>query len=116
MISGDEVRRIALSFPGTEERETWGHPTFRYGDKMFMGMDTAGTGGSLKATKEDQAALIESDPQTFSKAAYVGHHGWVAVDLGRVDPDEMRELIEEAWRMTAPKRVVKAYDDEHPTG
>jgi hypothetical protein len=40
----------------------------------------------------------------------VGQHGWVAVRLDRVDPEELAELIDEAWRMTAPKRLIKAYD------
>jgi hypothetical protein len=31
----------------------------------------------------------------------------------RADRDELRELITEAWRMTAPKRLVKAFDEEH---
>ena len=41
----------------------------------------------------------------------MGQHGWVAIDLARVDDEELAELIEEAWRTTAPKRVVKAFDE-----
>jgi len=40
----------------------------------------------------------------------VGRFGWVRVDLDAADPDELRSLVVEAWRRTAPKRVVKAYD------
>ena len=43
----------------------------------------------------------------LSLARYTGRYGWVALELRRVDPDEMRELVAEAWRMTAPKRPVK---------
>ena len=111
MISGDAARSHALSFPETEERETWGHPTFRVRDKMFMTMDTDGTSVTVKATREAQAALVGSEPQTFSVPAYVGQHGWVAARLDRVDPKELAELVEEAWRMTAPKRVIRAFDD-----
>jgi hypothetical protein len=32
MITADQLRRAALSLPETEERETWGHPTFRVQD------------------------------------------------------------------------------------
>ena len=55
--------------------------------------------------------MVGSEPETFSVPAYVGQHGWVAVRLDRVDPEELAELIDEAWRTTAPKRVVKVYDE-----
>jgi hypothetical protein len=109
-MTGDEVRRVALSFPEAVEKETWGHPTFRVRDKMFAAMDEAGTSMSVKAAREAQAALVGSEPETFFVPSYVGQHGWVGVRLERVDPEEMGELIEDAWRATAPRRVVAAYD------
>ncbi len=110
-VNGDLARRIALAFPEAVEKETWGHPTFRVREKMFMGMATDGTTATVKATREAQAALVGSEPETFSIPAYVGQHGWVAIDLARVDDEELAELIEDAWRATAPKRVVKAFDE-----
>jgi hypothetical protein len=109
-VSGDDARRLALGFPEAVENETWGHPTFRVRDKMFMAMDGEGMSVTVKAPKEAQAALVGSEPETFSVPAYVGRHGWVAVRLDRVEADELAELIDEAWRMTAPKRLVKAFD------
>jgi hypothetical protein len=109
-MTGDDVRRIALSFPEAVEKETWGHPTFRVREKMFATMDEAGTSMSVKAALEAQAALVGSEPETFFVPSYVGQHGWVGVRLERVDPEEMGELLDDAWRATAPKRVVAAYD------
>ena len=51
-----------------------------------------------------------SEPETFSIPAHVGKAGWIGIDLSRVDDSELAELVEEAWRMTAPKRVIKAFD------
>jgi hypothetical protein len=109
---GEAARRLALSFPETEERETWGHPTFRVRHKMFMTMATDGTSATVKASREAQAALVGSEPETFSIPAYVGQHGWVGIVLDRVDPEELAELIEDAWRMTAPKRLVRAFEEQ----
>jgi hypothetical protein len=111
-MNGDAARRLALSFPEAEERETWGHPTFRVRDKMFMALAADGRSASVKATREAQAALVGSEPETFSIPAYVGVHGWVGIALERVDPEELAELVEDAWRMTAPKRVLRAFDDQ----
>jgi hypothetical protein len=105
--TGDDFRAIALALPEAEERETWGHPTFRVRDKLFATLATDGSSASVKATKEAQAALVGSEPDVFSIPAYVGQHGWVGVVLQRVDPEELRELITEAWVMAAPKRLAR---------
>ena len=96
--------------PGFEERETWGHPTFRVRGRMFGTLDAEGTRTTLKASPEEQQSLIAADPATYSFPAYVGKHGWVSVQLATADPAQVRELAVEAWRRTAPKRVVAAYD------
>ena len=113
MITADELRRVVRSLPEAEERETWGHPTFRVRDKMFAAMSDDGQQASVKATKPEQAALIAVAPETFGVPAYVGRHGWVSIQLATVDPAEFRELLVEAWRQTAPKRLVTAYDSAH---
>jgi hypothetical protein len=109
-VTGDDVRGLIAALPETEERETWGHPTFRVRDKMFAAMAPDGTSMSVKARPEEQHVLVGSDPQIFSVPAYVGRHGWVAIDLSLVDPEELRELITEAWRRTAPKRLMREFD------
>jgi len=58
MLTADELRRVVLSLPEAEERETWGHPTFRVRDKMFATLSDDGRQATVKATREDQAALV----------------------------------------------------------
>ena len=110
MVTAEELRRTALSLPEAQERETWGHPTFRVRDKLFAALSDDGLLASVKATRQEQAALIAADPDTFGVPAYVGRHGWVSVQLATADPEELRELLAEAWRQTAPKRLVAAFD------
>lgn len=107
------MRRISLGFPEATEKLTWDvHPTFRVRAKIFAILAEDGATVRLKATKEAQAALIGSEPETFFMPSHVARFGWVGVELARVDPGELRELLEDAWRLTAPKRVVAAYDAE----
>ena len=113
MITADELRQVVRSLPEAEERETWGHPTFRVRDRMFAAMSDDGQEATVKATRQEQAALVSAAPETFGIPAYVGRHGWVSIQLATVDPAELRELIVEAWRQTAPKRLVAAYDSGH---
>ena len=111
-MKADEVRRIALSLPGTEERETWGHPTFRTRDKIFVTLSPDGRAAGVKVRKEHQQTIIASNPKAFSVAQYVGRFGWVRVRLAGVSSRAMRVLIVDAWRRTAPKRTVAAYDND----
>src|SRR5688500_12368164 len=104
MITADEIREIALALPETSEQMTWGHPTFRVGKKMCAGMAIDGTNARFKSSKAEQAALVANDPDTFSVAAYGGRYGWVEVQTASADPRQVRELIVESWRLTAPKR------------
>jgi hypothetical protein len=116
MITADGLRRVVLSLPEAEERETWGHPTFRVRDKMFAALSDDGRQASVKATREEQAALLAAAPETFGVPAYVGRHGWVGIQLATVDPAELGELVVEAWRQTAPRRLVAAYDAQQGWG
>ena len=107
-------RELALSLPEATEKETWGHPTFRVRNKMFASAATDLSTCTVKSTLDEQRALTQMDPETFFVPAYVGKHGWIGIVLDRVDADELRELTIEAWRMTAPKRLVKVWDEDHP--
>src|SRR3954465_3508963 len=109
-----DFRELALSLPEAIEKETWGHPTFRVRNKMFASAATDLSTATVKSTLDEQRALTEMAPDTFFVPAYVGKHGWIGIAVDRVDPNELRELTIEAWRMTAPKRLVKPWDDDHP--
>jgi hypothetical protein len=106
-----DVRRIALALPEAEERLTWETDvTFRVRDRIFaIGVDHSDK-VSIKAGLDTQAELIEMDPATFAKSAYVGRFGWVTVDLRRVDPGLLESLLRAAWRRTAPKRLAATLD------
>jgi hypothetical protein len=110
-MTGDDLRRIAFSLPEVAEKVTWEVDiTFRVRDKIFAIMGPDGGSASVKATLEAQQALVASDPETFGVSAYTGRFGWTTVNLARVADDELRELVEDAWRRTAPKKLVAAYD------
>jgi hypothetical protein len=66
----------------------------------------------IKAPKGENDALVASDPERFYLPPYVAHHGYVGyyLDTDDVDWDEVAELITDAWRLAAPKRLVKQLD------
>jgi hypothetical protein len=113
----ERFRRLCAALPEVVEVETWGHPTFRVRTKMFATCSSDRHTGrpafTCKAQPGEQEALVARDPARFHRPAYVGVHGWVGGFLdGRAPWDELEEIVEEAWRMTAPKRLVKAWEAE----
>ena len=105
------VRRIALSLPEAEERETWETATFRVRNKIFVMFSDRERELWIKSNFDEQRALTQTDPETFFVPPYVGPSGWVGVRIRSVDRDELLELVTEAWRLTAPKRLVAAFDE-----
>jgi hypothetical protein len=112
-----ELRALCMSLPGTHEKETWGDAehagdvTFRVKDKIYVMTGPDGGGASIRTTIDQQAELIDTFPGVFRPAAYVGRFGWVSVDLAEADPELLRGIVEGAWRRTAPKAVVAAYEE-----
>jgi len=103
-----DVRRLALALPEAEEVVTWGSDlTYRVGGKIFAITGEGAAAVSVKATLEAQEDLLALDPGTFTKAAYVGRYGWVNVRLAGVDESLLADLLERAWRQTAPKKLLK---------
>jgi hypothetical protein len=103
----EDVRSIASSLPEVEEVLTWGTDvTFRVRKKIFAIGGEGSDGVSIKASLERQADLLALDSETFKSSAYVGRFGWVSVQLDRVDDALLRELVTEAWRSVAPRRLL----------
>jgi hypothetical protein len=50
------------------------------------------------------------EPETFVVTPHYENHPWVIVQLAAVDPEELAELLAEAWRMTASKRAREEFD------
>jgi hypothetical protein len=113
----DELRALCMSLPGTHEKETWGDAehagdiTFRVRDRIYVMTGPDGAGASIRTTVDQQAELVDTFPGVFAPAAYVGRFGWVRVDLAAVDDELLRGIVEGAWRRTAPKAAVRAYDE-----
>jgi hypothetical protein len=110
MPTFDDVRRICLALPEVDEELTWGTDvTFRVKRKIFAIGGEGANAVSIKASPEAQADLLALDPETFSKSAYLGRFGWTTVRLAGIAEPHLRELLESAWRQTAPKRLVATF-------
>ena len=114
----DRLRKIVQGWPEVSERLSHGSPTFWGGKKTFCNYhdsDEAHGGRAIwiKATHDAQHGLIEADPQRFFAPPYVGPSGWVAVRMTPgVDWTMVAQLLQDAYRMVAPKRALRLLDGD----
>jgi hypothetical protein len=114
----DRLRALCLALPEAHEVVAWGEPTFRVRNKVFAMYASPDThhgrgrpGVWCKTTSTNQDLLLRADPVRYFFPPYAGKAGWVGVHLDAgPDWDTLAALLEEGWRMTAPKRLVATLD------
>jgi formyltetrahydrofolate-dependent phosphoribosylglycinamide formyltransferase len=109
------VREIAAALPGAEETTSHGMPCFRVqGGKMFCYFTHDHHGDGIIAIivktsgPDEQAQLIDRDPDIYYRPAYFGPSGWVGVrlDSGGTDWDHVADRIELSWKLIAPRKLL----------
>jgi predicted DNA-binding protein (MmcQ/YjbR family) len=101
------MRKLCLALPETDEGGSFGNPVWRVGKKTFAMFYDYGKGltASVWVGIERQGPL-EMDPR-FSIPAYLGHNGWIALDVGQgVSDAELRSLVIESYRHFATRRAI----------
>ena len=118
----ESLRHICLALPEVEERLSHGEPTwFVQGKKTFVNYADHHHNDRLgfwcAAPEGAQQVLVGSEPQRFFRPPYVGVRGWLGVYLDvPVDWDLIAELVRDAYRTVAPKRLVAAMAADHIAG
>ena len=113
------LRKICLALPEAHEVEAWGEPTFRVRNKLFAmyaNADNHHGGGRpsvcCKAAPGNQSVMIRANPERFFVPPYVGPSGWIGIRLdGKPDWNEVAELMRDAHRLIAPKRLLATLAD-----
>jgi hypothetical protein len=110
MVSVDEAREIALSLPGAEQSSHFETVDFRVRNKIFCTLPGGGR-MTVRMTPEEQAELMAESPQTFTAPPNQwGRQGWTFVHLAETDAEQLRELVTDAWRRLAPKKLLAEFD------
>ena len=108
------LTKIALALPGATRQIYGSHAQFLVRKKTFAyfldnhhGDDIVAV--ACKALLGDNKALAVSQPGRFYLPAYIASKGWVALrlDVGKVDWDEVKELLSGSYALIAPKRLAE---------
>ncbi|MFH8936099.1 MmcQ/YjbR family DNA-binding protein [Streptomyces griseosporeus] len=111
MATVDDVRRLALALPRTEEHLIHYRVKFRIGRIVYLALSRDETVLGFAFPKEERAALVASAPEKFSlpsRASDLRYH-WAEARLAALGADELAELVTDAWRMCVPVSVARAH-------
>lgn len=121
MATWDDVERLATALPSVQEGTTWGNRCWKVAGKTFAWVRPLGTKdradlgdavptGEVMAVRVDgegsKAELLAAEPDVCFTIPHFDGYAAVLVRLVDVDEDLLDELVHDAWRVRAPKRLL----------
>jgi len=107
VLAADDVRRIALSFPETVEKERWGHPTFDVAGRMFITIPDDQTSFAVRCPRLEREELIAAEPEKFWVPRHEAGSNWVRARLAALeDAGELHDILADSWRQVAPTELL----------
>jgi hypothetical protein len=107
----ERVCKIAMKFPGMEVSTSYGTPALKVKGKFMARLRSEAEGGlAIRCDFVDRQMLLAAAPEVFFLTDHYRDYPMILVRLDEVRADALPDLIERAWRMTAPKKLIDAYD------
>jgi hypothetical protein len=111
MIGWEEVVAIGTRFPEVEEGTCFGTPALRVKGKFMCRLRTDPDALVVRVIdRADAEALLLGRPDAYFSTPHYDGYPYVLVRLDVVPREELAELLEDAWRLRAPKRLIAAFD------
>ena len=109
-VNWDTVRQLASALPEAAEGTSYGTPAFKVRGKLFVRLHQSGESVVLKIDPAERAMRMRADPEAFYITDHYANYPLMLVRLSAVRRDDLRDLLEESWRRSAPQRLVAAFD------
>lgn len=105
MVSREQARQLALALPEAVEQDHHGRPSFRVANRIFA---TQRDEYHMNVMLDEGGILtaVHRERETFEEVWWGKRLAAVRVDLRRVDAGALANLLEEAWEVKAPKRLL----------
>jgi hypothetical protein len=108
----DDVRAIALAWPGVEDSTSYGTPALKVNGKFLTRLREDGDSLVIKGVELDERdMLMEADPEVFYITDHYRDWPTILVRLSNAHPDTVRSLLLRHWRTVAPKKLVREFEN-----
>jgi hypothetical protein len=109
------VVKLASRLPGVEESRSYGTPAIKAGGKFLARLRSEAEGGlAIRCSFNDRDMLLMAAPEVFYITDHYAPHPAILINLEKVNWDAMPGIIENAWRMAVPPKLLKAYETARP--
>lgn len=115
-LSSDDVVKMSRELPEVLLKEWKSYTNITFRGRGFAWVHHDEQRAMIKGHHAEREALLATSPEVYEAGWATQSSAWVTVHLEHADPDEVRELLEEGWRMTATKKAIVAYDAARPSG
>jgi hypothetical protein len=111
MVTWEDIVALGTRFPDVEDSTCFGTPALRVKGKFMCRLRTDPDALVMRVIDSaDAEALLLGQPDVFFSTPHYDGHPYVLVRLDVVQREVLAELLEDAWRLRVPKRVLAAYD------
>ncbi|WP_404402496.1 MmcQ/YjbR family DNA-binding protein [Pelagibacterium halotolerans] len=107
----DDIRRIALKFPGVVDATSYDTPAIKVGTQFLLRERDPGIVAMRCASIDDRDLLIETGEDAFFITDHYRDYPYVLIRLETLDPARFTFLFEAIWRQKALQKHLKAYED-----
>lgn len=116
MATWNDVRALAAGLADVEASTTYRKPALKVRGRAFAWMSPHAPALALNCDPEERPLMVAANPDVYhSTAHYDGYPSIVLVRLENVtDLDELRERIEESWKLAATHRDARVVPVEEP--
>jgi hypothetical protein len=110
------VLSLAERFPGVERGTSYGTPSIKVKGKFMARLRSDADGWlAIRCDVVERDMLLQAAPEVFHLTDHYRDYPMILIDLAEVRRDALEGIVERAWRMSAPKRLIREYD-ERQTG
>ena len=110
VVTYDTVKRLGARFPEVEEETSWGTPALKVRGKLMVRLREDGETLVVRTDFVNRDLLLRTFPDTVFLTDHYRNYPYLLVHLPRVKEAQLGELLEDAWRLLAPKRLVAQFD------
>ena len=108
--------KLVLSLPGAEESTSYGTPGVKVKGKLLSRLRTEAEGGlALRCKILDRHILLLADPESFYLTDHYLEYPWVLIRLDKISSSSLSDVVQRAWRLVAPKKMVTEFDRMNST-
>lgn len=112
-VTFTDVSRLGRALPGVTESTSYGTPALKLDGKLLVRLKEDGETLVLRMDFVNRDLLLRAEPDLFFLTDHYLNYPSILLRLPRVTPTRMAELLEDAWRLVAPRRRLGEPDKAH---